>query len=471
MNAKPILLLIWVLLNVYPVFSQVLTSRKIYSKNVEAEVAVKIWLPEGFSKTEKYPVIYEFVYDHSNFIANTASNIYEMPKCIVVHTGIRTGNEHYSSPNLSETGQKYYSFLKDELIPLIEKEYSASSYRVAAGMSQGADYANYIFRNNPELFSGYLLFATESPNYKFDYAEYSKKLPRAVDYFIATGGDDEPERIEYAKSLFEQLSRSDKINLRMYHYERAEHNYVILHALPDALEFLFRDFIIFRRPKNENSYQYFINLRDELKNKYGVEPLLKVFVNNYLNVIRETKDATDVLRLAGELEPRLSELDLFNFGYALAAIGQFEAAEKILKRSLLKIPQTDAKITPLMIYRTLALNIYDKKGEAALAFKTLQDGHEKIKTEEVGLLYYIGAYAVNKKYRIEDGISALITFQNSREKTKWSGSFTVDAVDVLIAKGYLLLDKKKEAKLYLDKALKENPGNAEADKLLKELQP
>jgi predicted alpha/beta superfamily hydrolase len=431
-------------------------------------VVVKIWLPEGYSKTERYPVIYEFVYDHTNFIANTASRLYEIPKCIVVYTGIRTGNEHYSSPNLNEKGRKFYGFLKDELIPLIEKEYSASNFRVAAGLSQGADYANYIFRNNPELFSGFLIFAIESPNYKLDYSQYAGKLPRPVDYFIAIAND-EPERIEHAKSLSEQLGKSDKVNVQMYHYERAEHTYVMLHALPDALNFLFRDFINFRRPKNENPSEYFKNLLGELKNKYGTEPHLGLFIVNYLNVLKETKDATNVLQLVNDLEPRLSELNLFNFGYTLAGIGQFEAAEKILKMSAQKTPNINFRVNPVMVYRTLALNIYDKRGETALAFQTLKDGHEKIKSADVALLYYIGNYAVNKKYRIEDGIEALISFQNNREKSSMSGSFSVDSVDVIIAKGYLLLDKKKEAKVYLNKASKENPNNAEVDKLLKEV--
>lgn len=462
------LLFIVILLPVLQNYSQTLTERKIYSKNVNAEVAVKIWLPQDYSKGEKYPVIYEFVYDHSNFIANTASNLYQIPKCIVVYTGIKTGNEHYSSPNLSEAGQKYYSFLRDELIPLIEKEYPASSFRVATGLSQGADYSNYIFRNNPELFSGYLIFATESPNYKLVYSAYAKKLPRPVDYFIATG-DDEPERIDYAKSLYEQLNKSDKVSIQMYHYERAEHSYVMLHALPDALTFLFRDYITFRRPKNENSYQYFTNLLKELKNKYGAEPHLGLFIGNYLGVVRETKDVTNILQLVNDLQPRLNELDLFNFGYTLAGIGQYETAEKILKMSIQKMPQTNAKINPVLAYRTLALNIYDRKGDTALAFKTLKDGHEKIKSADIGLLYYIGTYAVNKKYNTQDGIDALIFFQNNRDKSSMSGLFSIDAVDVIIAKGYLLLDKKKEAEAYLNKALKVNPNNTEADKLLKEL--
>jgi predicted alpha/beta superfamily hydrolase len=466
-NAPLFLALAIQLLIPLQLYSQVLTERKIYSKNIKGEVTVRIWLPDGFSKTEKYPVIYEFVYDHTNFIAHTAANVYEMPKCVVVYTGIRTGNEHYSSPSLSENGKKYYAFLTDELIPLVEKEYGGSNYRIAAGMSQGADYVNYIFRNDPGLFAGYLLFATEAPNYKFDYAEYSKTLPRSIDYFVATGGDDEPERIEYAKSLVGQLDKNQKVRVKMFHYERAEHSRVILHALPDALEFLFQDFIIFRRPHNENSYQYFRNLLTELKLKYGREPPLGLFIANFLNVVKETRDVTRILDLVGEFEPRLSELDLFNFGYALAQFGEYGLAEKILKMSIQKTPAAGAKISPSMAYRTLALNIYDKQGKIELAFRTLQDGNEKIKANDVALLYYAGNYAINKKFKVQEGVDALITFQANRERS--SRLFTTDAVDVLIAKGYLLLDKVKDAKAYLDKALKANPNNVEANGLLNEL--
>lgn len=138
--------------------AQELIETKIYSNFVGDSVPIKIWLPRDYDESEHYPTIYEFIYDHSNYIAATASNIWDIPKVIVVWAKIEGGNEHYSSPNLTDIGNKYYAFVKNELIDYISKNYNTSKLKIATGLSQGADYVNYILRNDPSLFDRYMIF-------------------------------------------------------------------------------------------------------------------------------------------------------------------------------------------------------------------------------------------------------------------------------------------------------------------------
>ncbi len=126
-------------------YGQSLVTRNIFSIKVRDSIPIKIWLPKNYSNSKQYPVVYEFVYDHTNYIAATASNIWDIPEIIVVFAQIKPGND-YTSPDLSKIGQEYYAFVKEELLTYISKQYSVNNFRIAAGLSQGADYVNYIFR-------------------------------------------------------------------------------------------------------------------------------------------------------------------------------------------------------------------------------------------------------------------------------------------------------------------------------------
>jgi len=312
--------------------SQTLVAKKIFSPSVNDSIQIKIWLPENYSKDESYPVIYDFIYDHSNYIAATASNIWDIPKVIVVWAKIEGGNDDYKSPQLTEKGQKYYAFVKNELFRYISKEYSTANSRIAAGLSQGGDYLNYVLRNDPSLFSCYLLFSMEYPiHYTPSFSSYTEKIKDTTSYFIAVANDME-ERIKFANQLYDSLKVCPFIKIKKEYFENASHPYSILYALPDALLFAFEDYGTVR-PKlpSESFITYYNNALKEKKEKFG-NINFHAFLPQILRLSDLTKcsiqEINDFIDSVYSLKESM-DIDLVNMGYMLRTKSLYENSQHI----------------------------------------------------------------------------------------------------------------------------------------------
>jgi tetratricopeptide (TPR) repeat protein len=449
-------------------YTQSLVTKKIFSTYVNDSITVQIWLPKDYSQSERYPVIYEFIYNHTNYIAATASNMWDIPKLIVVHAQIEGGNGDYRSPNLTEEGQKYYAFVKNELLPYISKEYNTIDFRIAAGLSQGADYINYILRNDPSLFKSYLLFSTEYPvNYQPVFSSYTVKIKDSTSYYIAIANDTK-DRIAFANQLFDSLKTSPYLRIKKNHFTSASHSYSILYALPEALLFAFEDYNIPRqRLASESLISYYIARLKEKKEKFGNF--------NYHSVINEIGQAIDVQRdSVKEINTLLDivysskesiDIDLLNLGYILRTKKLYKNAEKAYQMALLKNQETGIiNLTTLSLYIQL-YRVYDAQGQINEALKTLEEGYEKTKSTNESLLYPIGFYYIDKKIDLKKGIKILQSILN--EKHTFFGFLSQSKDEVLskIATGYWELKNKKQAKIFLDEALEINPQNENALKL------
>jgi predicted esterase len=464
------LLVVLSLLLLFPalVNSQSLVTKKIFSTSVNDSISIKIWLPKNYSKTEQYPTIYEFIYDHSNYIAATASNMWDVPNLIVVWAEIEGGNEDYSSPNLTDKGQKYYAFVKNELISYISKEYNTTNFRIAAGLSQGADYINYILRNDPSLFSSYLAFSTEYPiNYTPKFAPYTAKIKDSLSYFIAIANDEE-ERIKFANQLYDSLKTCPFIKIKKEQFANASHSYSILYALPDALLFAFEDYNTVRQKLPEESLiSYYRSVLKGKKEKFGninfhqfVYQILQSSdlkkysvseINNFIDTVYAQKESMDI--------------DLLNIGYAFRTKGLYQNAEKAYQMAILKKENTDKTALDNLTAYFQLYKVYDLDGKTGEALKALQDGYEKTKDKDEGLLYTIGYYYIDKKVDINKGIEVLKSMLNDKHivSTRWIKPS--DEVYSKIATGYWELKNKKQAKLFVTKALDINPQNESALKL------
>jgi tetratricopeptide (TPR) repeat protein len=81
------------------------------------------------------------------------------------------------------------------------------------------------------------------------------------------------------------------------------------------------------------------------------------------------------------------------------------------------ISKVNQQLNPVMPYRTLALNVYDKQSKYEIAFQILKKGHEKIKEYDIGLLYYIGMYSLKRDFHIQEGINAFEEVLTKRENS------------------------------------------------------
>jgi len=453
------------LLSTSPAHSQSLVTTNLFSSSVQDSILVKIWLPQNYSKEKKYPVIYEFIYDHSNYIAATSSNIWDVPQVIVVWAQIKGGNEDYLSPNLTEEGGKYYSFVKNELIDYVTKQYNATGFKVAAGLSQGADYVNYILRNDPSVFNAYWLFSLEYPiNYTPDFSSYTEKIKDPVSYFIATA-EDTKERIAFANQLYDSLKNSPFLKIKKINYPNASHSYSILFALPDALLFSFNDYTKVRaKSADESLISYYSNCLREKMDKYG-----NINYHNFINQVFNLSnvEGASIVEINNFLDimytnPETMDVDLVNLSYVLRTKKFYQSAAKACRMALSKKQETGiSAMDDLSVYFQL-FRVYDLDGKTDKALETLEEGYEKTREINEGLLYRIGYYYIDKKIDINKGIGILNSMLNEKHKVLSVWNRPKDEVYEKIATGYFELKNKKLAKIFIDKALMENPKNEAA---------
>ena len=142
---------------------------KLNSKAMNEDRIIMIGVPDDYATSnKKYPVLY--LLDGQWGFSSTVQTLgwlsnprYGMiPQTIVV--GIHTGGNRerdltptQNKENNSGGGaDKLYQFIKEELIPFVDKNYRTYNYRVIGGASLGGLFVMYAFDNDPNLFNGYL---------------------------------------------------------------------------------------------------------------------------------------------------------------------------------------------------------------------------------------------------------------------------------------------------------------------------
>jgi predicted alpha/beta superfamily hydrolase len=463
------LIVVLSILLLFPALSycQSVVTKKIFSTYVKDSISVEIWLPKNYSKSEQYPTIYEFIYDHSNYIAATASNMWDVPNLIVVFAQIEGGSD-YKSPNLTDKGEKYYAFIKKELINYVSKEYNTTNFRIAAGLSQGADYVNYILRNDPSIFSSYLIFSIEYPIYYTpNFSSYTAKIKDSLSYFIAIANDKE-ERMKFANQLYDSLKTSPYIRIKKESFPNASHGYSILYALPDALLFAFEDYNTIRQKlPNESLVSYYTSRLKEKKEKFGNINYHSFVMQVFQSADIEKESVSEINSLLDLVysSKEFMDIDFLNLGYFLRSKKLYQNAEKAYQMALLKKQETGiTAIDNLTVYFQL-FKVYDLEGKTGEALKILQEGYEKTKEKDEGLLYRLGYYYIDKKIDINKGIGLLKSMLNDKHTVSSFWMEPKDEVYSKIATGYWELKNKKEAKIFVDKALEVNPKNEASLKL------
>lgn len=159
-----------------PTYPESVVQTKFHSDILNEEREVIIHLPRDYDKNKKYPVMY--VLDGSSqdkHIANkfdVLSTAEYAPETIIVGLPNISGKgrqRDYTPPfmkmeldeddNSMGEGDKFLSFIENELVPFIEKEYSVSEIRSLAGNSRGGLLVMYSLIYKPNLFHGRFCFS------------------------------------------------------------------------------------------------------------------------------------------------------------------------------------------------------------------------------------------------------------------------------------------------------------------------
>lgn len=209
---------------------------------------IYISLPESYQySTHQYPVIFvldgEYLFSLANSIVKHQASRNYMPESIVVglpnSTGKRMemameifdeeGEPFFYGENLGQTAT-FLKFVKQELLPKLEKEYRINDHRTIIGMSPTFGPVLEAFWNEPDLFSGYIVLAAEIGKYLKSGEKIADRLLRAFELegrsrtgiYVGTSSKDIAKRGAAEAKLYldTNATNNDKFNKKLnYKFE------------------------------------------------------------------------------------------------------------------------------------------------------------------------------------------------------------------------------------------------------------
>ncbi len=142
----------------------------IKSRVLDQDRSVMLYLPDSYDYgNQAYPVLYmtdaRSHFYHFSAIADFQAQVNRMPEIIIVAL-VNIDRTHDLSPNPGAVLAKKYptagganrfiAFIRDELIPFIEKNYRTQPYRLHVGNSLGGLLVAHSFVTEPDLFNAYI---------------------------------------------------------------------------------------------------------------------------------------------------------------------------------------------------------------------------------------------------------------------------------------------------------------------------
>jgi predicted alpha/beta superfamily hydrolase len=230
----------------------------IYSNALKEWRSIKIILPENYQteSSEEFEVIYltdgEWVVNLFPFIYRFAKNEEYVPPAIIValpNTYINGANQrdrdflpvHVPSPAISGGADKFLAFLKDELIPYIDKAYRTNGSNSLYGHSYGGVFVMYTIFTEPQLFDIY--YATDPPlswNNDFVIRLASGKLqelpPDKVLWIAGIESTYKNQGIDRMDSVL-KLKAPQSLRWKTATFPNEKHNSVRLKAMYDGIKY------------------------------------------------------------------------------------------------------------------------------------------------------------------------------------------------------------------------------------------
>ena len=284
-------------------------SINIKSKILNEDRRIFVSLPEDYNSTDKrYPVL--FVLDsktnfkHSFGTESYLSEAEMIPNHIVV--GIEISNPIKDlNLNSIDDRESFSSFIKDEVIPLIDKNYRTQPFKILFGHSVSGTFALYVFLAHEELFNSYIV---SSP---YDTSEFrflsniakeslSAKYNRAKYLLIMAGND--PYFNNSLQDFIKQINENAASNLLWYYTILDNENYYnsALITLYNGLQYTYGDYKVPTTMSANGNLDSLKNYFQQLSISYGFDlnipqRLLTEFGFQVLNAGR-LNDAIDIFK-------------------------------------------------------------------------------------------------------------------------------------------------------------------------------
>ena len=187
MSRKSVFVYLCILSFSSPLFAQVEAEKfrigkkeMIRSEILNEDRNAHIFLPDGYSRsTENYPVLYILYSEAADFHFSTGvvaglSRLRLIPRMITVAVNVGDGMRDLTptkSPDYGPTSggaEHYLQFIKEELIPFIDKNYRTAPQRLYWSHSIGGLFGLYALLKDPDVFQSVLV---SSPYFVYDRGE------------------------------------------------------------------------------------------------------------------------------------------------------------------------------------------------------------------------------------------------------------------------------------------------------------
>lgn len=319
------------------------------SQALKREHVIDVYLPKGYEKTGqnvRYPVVYTLdgwtLSQGVNGVVSHLSNTAAMPKSIVValHTPniwrylpkVEVKDSEWNLGNTPNKIDEYMTFMRDELVPYIDKNYRTNDFRVLIGMSPSAIMALHTLINEPDLFNAHYLFAAidifslgydKETDFIDTLVNHLRNNPNRKGYLYISSalsdGDDNPNQATNAAELKKRLApfNSKNFKSKIEHIAGFKHYPMAIPGLLSAIKFSFPndELAQFRNITKEkgNALSKIDNYYADLSKKYGYriypEPDLQRNVNSFRGIgynllgQERNKEAIEVFKRWTQLSP------------------------------------------------------------------------------------------------------------------------------------------------------------------------
>jgi len=228
----------------------------------------------------------------------------------------------------------FFDFISLELIPLVQKEYRTTNFKIIAGHDTTAAFLNFFLYKDKSLFNAYISLSPELPvnmeNVLPDLLN-SSKIP--LFYYLSSANGDDPKTQERIKNLNSKIKANSnpELNYKFEHFDDASHYSVVLNSIPSAIYQIFGTAQPISVPEyntkivtlKEGYVDYLKKKYDIIENSFGIKKPIRI--NDFKAIeaaILENKDYNELDALA-----ILADKD-----YPKSMLGDYELATMFEKK-------------------------------------------------------------------------------------------------------------------------------------------
>jgi predicted alpha/beta superfamily hydrolase len=356
-------------------------SLTLTSKILNREVTVLISVPDGYNASSThYPVLYDlnsFLFTYACGAVELLGRTRNIPEMIVV--GVPALRRGYVPTPFEERGENpsgadlSIKFLREELIPFVEKNYRTTAFRILYGHSVGGLFTMYTLFNHPDLFTAYIAgspwFQTNNQYWLKNIEKMAKERKLNDKFLFMTVGKEETElTLDTFKELEKWMNDKPIAGLTWKSaWVEGDHASMVGRNNYDGLMYIFNGW----------------KMPSEVLRNADVETMEEYLKTDTAKWVRLGLGSTDILQ-----ERRFNSL-----GYQLLGRREYEKAVKILSNNVKRFPKS--------------FNAHDSLGEAYM----------RMGDKEKAIKYYKLAIKLNPG----DTEYAKRILQNSRDKLRELG--------------------------------------------------